>query len=61
MGYQPNVVNKDDIVQINGVSFKVLNDFNNLKNNMLFLKRVDVPERKFYIAGVETRESHDNL
>ena len=58
MGYQPNVVNKDDIVQINGVSFKVLNDFNNLKDKRLLLKRVDTPERKFYIAGVETRESN---
>ena len=33
MGYQPNVVSKKDIVEINGVLFECQNDFNKLKGD----------------------------
>ena len=37
MGYQPNVVNKGDFVEINGTAFIVKKDFNKLKHNKLIL------------------------
>ena len=33
MGYQPNVVSKGDIVEINGSLFECKNDFNKLKGD----------------------------
>ena len=56
MGYQPNVLNKGDIVMINGYSFEALKDFNALKDCKMVLRRVEIPEKKYYIAGVEKRE-----
>ena len=56
MGYQPNVLNKGDIVMINGYSFETLKDFNASKDYKIVLRRVEIPERKYYIAGVEKRK-----
>lgn len=54
MGYQPNVVSKGDIVEINGALFECRNDFNKLKGDIK-LKLVyigDVVEKKHYKATI---------
>lgn len=57
MGYQPNVVNKGDIIVINNVEFKVMNDFNLQKNRGLKLLLNDAPKPKKYIAKVPKEQT----
>lgn len=54
MGYQPNVISKRDIVEINGVLFECQNDFNRLNGDKkLKLKYIgDTPERKHFEGKV---------
>ena len=51
-----SVLNKGDIVMINGYYFEALKDFNALKDCKIVLRRVEIPEGKCYLAGVKKRE-----
>lgn len=57
MGYQPNVVNKGDIIVINNVEFKVMNNFNLQRNKGLKLSLNDEPKPKKYIAKVSKEQT----
>ena len=53
MGYQPNVVSKGDVVEINGCLFKVKNDFNRQRDSKLKLEYFgDVVAKERYYKGM---------
>lgn len=51
MGYQPNVVNKGDYVEINGATFIAKKDFNRLRDNKLVLIPVEDVKPRYYVAN----------
>lgn len=51
MGYQPNVVNKGDYVEINGVTFIAKKDFNRLRDAKLVLIPVEYEKPRYYVAN----------
>lgn len=51
MGYQPNILNKGDIVYINGVRLRAKYDFNNDDKNLL-LKREEKPQTYVTFSGL---------
>ena len=53
MGYQPNVVSKGDVVEINGALFVAKNDFNRLKGGSKL--------KLEYFGDVVTREYHKGV
>lgn len=61
MGYQPNVVNKGDIIVINNVEFKVMNDFNLQRNKGLKLSLNDDPKPRKYIAKIIMENEVENV
>lgn len=50
MGYQPNVINKGDIIIINGTRFKALKDFNKQTNNILKLKIINEKPKTYIVT-----------
>lgn len=53
MGYQPNVVSKNDIVVINGTRFRVRYDFNKEKGDKFLLLKFEEQQSKEYVAQTE--------
>ena len=53
MSYQPNVVNKGDIVVINGRTFEVVQDFNALKDKKLKLRMVRNETPRTHFATID--------
>lgn len=60
MSYQPNVVSKGDIIEINGALFECKTDFNKLRDNKLKLVYVGEMMTKKYYKGI-IRERNDKL
>lgn len=57
MSYAPNVVNKDDLIYINGVAFKVKKDFNLIKGDRKLVLELDNrPKHHVYTARVQQEE-----
>jgi hypothetical protein len=52
MSYQPNVVSKGDVVEINGALFECKNDFNKLRDNKLKLVYIGEVVAKQYHKGI---------
>ena len=53
MSYAPNVVNKDDLIYINGVAFKVKKDFSLIKGDRKLVLELDNrPKQHVYSAKV---------
>ena len=50
MGYQPNVVNKGDFVEINGIPFVVKKDFNKQKHTRLILIPIEYNNPQYFKA-----------
>lgn len=54
MSYAPNVVNKDDLIYLNGVTFKVKKDFNLIKGDKKLVLELDNrPKHHEYFAQVQ--------
>jgi hypothetical protein len=55
MGYQPNVVNKGDVLMIKGRRFEVIKDFNAQTDNVLKLRLVkhEKPKTMFFKDALE--------
>ena len=53
MGYQPNVVNKGDVLMINGKRFKAIKDFNAQTDTVLKLRLVKHEKPKTIIVTDE--------
>ena len=54
MSYAPNVVNKDDLIYVNGVTFKVKKDFNLARGDKKLVLELDNrPKRHEYSARVQ--------
>ena len=51
MSYQPNVINKGDYVEINGVTFIAKKDFNRLRDTKLVLIPVEDVKPRYYVAN----------
>ena len=51
MGYQPNIINKGDYVEINGAIFFAKKDFNRLRDNKLVLIPVEDTKPRYYVAN----------
>lgn len=58
MGYQPNVVNKGDVLLINGRRFQAIKDFNAQKDTVLKLRLIkhEKPRTIFVIDEGEKNE-----
>ena len=57
MSYAPNVVNKDDLIYLNGVTFKVKKDFNLVKGDKkLVLELHNPPKQHVYSAQIYQEE-----
>ena len=57
MSYAPNVVNKDDLIYLNGVTFKVKKDFNLIKGDKKLVLELDNrPKHHEYFAQVQQEE-----
>lgn len=55
MGYQPNVVSKNDIVVINGTRFRVKYDFNKAAGDKYLLLKIEEQRPQEFTAEVETK------
>lgn len=53
MSYQPNVVNKGDIVVINGRNFEVVQYFNALKDKKLKLRMIGNEAPRIHFATID--------
>ena len=55
MSYAPNVVNKDDLVYLNGVAFKVKKDFNLIKGDRKLVLELD-KRLKQHVYSAQVRQ-----
>jgi hypothetical protein len=53
MSYQPNVVSKGDVIEINGALFECKNDFNKLRDNKLKLVYIGEVVAKQYSTTIK--------